>query len=59
MNMFFHDATKPLTVIISPNNKKMETEETSETHASPIAQPSTKTPVFTPNQTQQVHAQNL
>ena len=82
MNMFFQDATEPLTVIISPNNKKvytsnfwkllyvfmiyfliffllMETEATNETHASPIAQLSTETPVFTPNQTHQVHAQNL
>ncbi|CAN6820838.1 unnamed protein product, partial [Brassica oleracea] len=59
MNMFFQDATEPLTVIISPNNKKMETEATNETHASLIVQPSTETPVFTPNQTHQVHAQNL
>ncbi|CAN7104764.1 unnamed protein product [Brassica rapa subsp. narinosa] len=59
MNMFFQDATEPLTVIISPNNKKMGTEATNETHASPIAQPSNETLVFTPNQTQWVHAQNL
>ncbi|CAN6896855.1 unnamed protein product [Brassica oleracea var. botrytis] len=57
--MFFQDATEPLTVIISPNNKKMGTEATNKTSASPIAQPSTETPVFTLNQTQQVHAQNL
>ncbi|CAF1705728.1 unnamed protein product, partial [Brassica napus] len=59
MNMFFQDATEPLTMIISPNNKKMGTEATNETHASPIAQLSTETPVFTPNQAHQVHAQNL
>ncbi|CAN6917919.1 unnamed protein product [Brassica oleracea] len=59
MNMFFQDATESLTVIISPNNKKMGTKATNETPASPIAQPSTEAPVFTPNQTQQVHAQNL
>ncbi|KAG5397069.1 hypothetical protein IGI04_018883 [Brassica rapa subsp. trilocularis] len=58
-NLDDEDATKPLTVIISPNNKKMETEATNETPASPIAQPSTKTPVFTPNQTQQEQKQRL
>ncbi|CAF2110518.1 unnamed protein product [Brassica napus] len=44
--MFFQDATEPLTVIISPNNKKMGTEATNKTSASPIAQPSTETPVL-------------
>ncbi|KAF3515237.1 hypothetical protein F2Q69_00004341 [Brassica cretica] len=54
------DATEPLTEIISPNNKKIETEATIETPASSIAQPSTETLVFTPNQTQQmgIHATN-
>ncbi|KAF3512455.1 hypothetical protein F2Q69_00004282 [Brassica cretica] len=47
------DATEPLTVIISPNNKKA----TNETHASPIAQLSTETPVFTPNQTHQMRTE--
>ena len=37
----------------------MGTKATNETPASPIAQPSTEAPVFTPNQTQQVHVQNL
>ncbi|WZZ43415.1 hypothetical protein YC2023_039674 [Brassica napus] len=60
MNMLFQDATEPLTVIISPNNKKIETEATNETSASSIAQPSTEIPIFTPNQTQQIgiHATN-
>ena len=41
------------------NFLQIETEATNETSASSIAQPSTEIPVFTPNQTQQVHAQNL
>ncbi|WZZ36246.1 hypothetical protein YC2023_019647 [Brassica napus] len=45
-NLNDEDATEPLIVIISPNNKKMETEATNETPASPIAQPSTETPLF-------------
>ncbi|KAF3496699.1 hypothetical protein DY000_02055611 [Brassica cretica] len=49
------DATKSLTLIISPNNKKMGTDATNETPASPIAQPSTETLVFIPNQTHQSH----
>ncbi|KAF2580864.1 hypothetical protein F2Q68_00003514 [Brassica cretica] len=53
-NVTQQDAKESLTVIISPNNEKMGTEETNETDTSPIAQPSTKTPVFTPNQTQQI-----
>ncbi|KAF3492591.1 hypothetical protein DY000_02055608 [Brassica cretica] len=51
------DDTEPLIVIISPNNKKMGTEATNKTSASPIAQPSTETPVFTLNQTQQSHSE--
>ncbi|CAN6896853.1 unnamed protein product [Brassica oleracea] len=51
----FEDATEPLTVIISPNNKK----SMNETPASPIAQPSIETLVFTPNQTQELYAQNI
>jgi len=41
-----------------PNERflQMGTHATNETHASPIAQQSTASPIFTPNQTQQVHA---